>query len=112
MNPILPLKQRFFSSDELGVVIISDDFVRLGQKMGFELAKKSTETLLIEIIKYIKATKNEQNFAKFSSKMVEERASDLISLIKPYKFTQQYYSKHLEKASAFAKELKEGVNLE
>lgn len=112
MNPILPLKQRFFSSDQLGVVITSSDFVALSNRMGFDLPKKSGEVLLVQLIDQIKKTNKQHEFAKYSYEMVIKRALDLDSLIKPYSLAQSYYHKHLQKAHTFAHELQKGLDLE
>lgn len=112
MNPILPLKQRFFSSDQSGVVITSDDFVALNEKLGFDLPKKSTDAILVETVAQVKRAKKEQDFAKHSSQMVKNRADELVNLIKPYKYAQEYYTIYIEKAERFAEDLRNGVELD
>lgn len=111
MNPILPLKQRFFSSDQLGVVVTSSDFVSLGTNLEIDISKKSAETLLVDMISSVKATKKEQEFANFSSKMIQKKAEDLQNLIKSYKNTQIYFQKKIAQAEQFAEELSKGAYL-
>lgn len=112
MNPAIPLKQKLFSCDLAGAVLLSEDLRHVASSIGIELPKKGRETLIEQLINLAQEADRLDALKSALSECVLRRRERLSSLCDPYPNTQILLSKQQSKALLLSQELAAGDGLE
>lgn len=112
MNPIIPLKQRLFSSDLAGVMIGSDDLVRVGRQLKIDLPKKSREALLSTLSAEAGQINQTKALHNLLADLVQRRIDRLLKLCENYPHTLALLGKQPAKAQALINDFRDGAYLD